>query len=166
MEDNSSKNIVAGGIFMLTSMFFPTFWTAIIGAGTEHIFYWMFGLFVNIRSGVITIQWLFNFKFNMYQLWYFIAIYSSFVVLIFSVVIIIFGVKFKKEGKLKEKFLLLMNLSIIFALFLNLILMSYLFFPIYGFHLLLLGVIISSIGYKKSKKTKKIKNSPFYPMGH
>ncbi|MFX1493936.1 MAG: hypothetical protein ACFFBZ_06605 [Promethearchaeota archaeon] len=142
MEVNSSRNIIAGGIFMLTSMFFPTLWTALSGAGTVHMFYWMFGLFINIEAGSITIQWLFNYTLNMYQLWYFIAIYSTLVVLIFSVIIIILGHKLKKEGKIKEEFLLLMNLSIIFAFLLNLMLINYAFLPIYGgFHLLLLGVI-------------------------
>jgi hypothetical protein len=167
MEADTSKYIVFGGIFMLLSMFFPTFWTLVqAGSYKEHMFYWIFGLFVDIGGGAITNQWLFSFTFNMYQLWYFIAIYSTLVVLIFSIAIIRFGVKLKKEGKVKEKLLLLMNQSIIFALFLNLILISYSFIPIYGFHLLLTGVILSSIGYKKSKKTKEIKYSPFYPMGH
>ncbi|MFX1297256.1 MAG: hypothetical protein ACFFD2_20685 [Promethearchaeota archaeon] len=137
---------------MLTSMLFPTFWTAVRGINIEHMFYWMFGLFVNIDAGTITIQWLFNFKFGMYQLWYFIAIYSTLVIMIFSIVIIILSHKLKKEGKVKRKFLLLlMNESIIFAIILNLILINYLFIPIYGFHLLLLGVILSIVGYKKSK---------------
>ena len=165
MEVNSSRNIVAGGVFMLTSIFFPTSWTALGGAGTVHMFYWMFGLIFDIEAGSITIHWLFDLKFGMYQLWYFIAIYSTLVVLIFSVIIIILGHKLKKKGKIKEEFLLLMNLSIIFALLLNLMLINYAFLPIYGFHLLLLGVILSSIGYKKSKKTKEIKHSPYYPMG-
>ncbi|MGB5909874.1 MAG: hypothetical protein WBH31_01635 [Promethearchaeia archaeon] len=152
---------------MLLSLFFPTFWTIVHnGSYIEHTFYWMFGLFIDIDAGTITISWLFNFTFNMYQLWYFIAIYSTLVVLIFSIALIRFGVKLKKEGKVKKKILLSMNQSIIFALFLNLILINYLFIPIYGFHLLLAGVILSSIGYKKSKKTKEIKYSPFYPMGH